>query len=425
MELFAPAVAMVFLCLAAIDWILTHFPQRWLLSVPVPLFEILVRPAEYLAEYLEYTLGVSLFVIFIGLSLRGRRKRRERRQADQSPVALQGSLHAIMLNDPAYKQTPMVVLLRDILSDRAANQLTATGLLEGIESDRQSGELRALSRFLASRTLTPFLADLRLSGFNREVEREATRIETALRLFPAGAMQTMSRLTPWQAYYTCVFPVLHRVLEDKSTYVQLNDFDRWIDVDVAEMLTLDEEQREGRFTAYHEAGGEVCLFVSHILDLPWDEADPGMPLEALRSSASQSTTRVPTMLERQLAPYWNADAEFVCARMLAVIMHLASVMGRMARNRQITTDGYCRCTVLMNVTAEPSIQFLRSLGFHELPRPETDVEAAPGASLEGTLLIGTIEPGTFASVLAKGGGAAVAFFGLINEVARSIRGGGS
>ncbi len=405
MELIVPFLATALLVVASVGELAGEL-LHWHLHIP----------GLHGMEVVVHLLDVGLAAIIFWFGWRAFSKRREQRRTDRSPTELAAALHAIRQNVPTYGKSHSVTILRDVLSDRAAHHLRAHILLEGADQSGSGTDPSVLSQFVASRTLTPQLADLRLSGFNRGVEQESGRIEKALRLYSAGVMQTMYRKTPWHAYYTCVFPVLPRVLHDEGAYARLSDFDRWIDADVLTMLGLNDTERERRFIDFHKEGGEVCLFVSHIVDLPWDESDPGSPPDFLLPSRTAVEPPAPTILEELIGWNWSANAELACGRMLAVIAHLASIMRLMAGHRQITTDMFCRCTVIMHVTAPPTIVFLRSLGFDEIVAPRSEAEGEPDGVLGGTLLECKIVPGAFANLLTAGKGATAAFFGLINEV---------
>jgi hypothetical protein len=351
-------------------------------------------------------------------------KAQSRRKRDFSPLALHAVLQGITKDVDGYRSGHVATALRDILSDRATNHLTTRHLFDTIRRERTGKEIRALSRFLASRSIAPYLADFGLSRFDSEVEKEVGRLDAALTLFPPGVLQALDDLTPWHAYYTCVFPVRSAAAEGPTAYQKLEDFDVWIDRDVTQTLLLDDSERARRLEQYRDDHREACLFVSHILDQPWDEADPGSLFDTLGRRIPPGTERPQTGLDRLIARHWIPDAEIACARMLAVVSHLASVMGRMAENRQVTTNLYCRCRVLIHVTAEPSVQLMRNLGFQEVPRPEAEAEEAQKGMLNGTLLVATLEPGaeSFSNLL-KHNPTAAAFFGLIDEMAKQQRSG--
>jgi hypothetical protein len=349
-------------------------------------------------------------------------KARSRRKRDFSPLALRAVLDAVTREVPEYQDSHAAIALRDILSDRATNHLTTWHPLDMIDRERADAEVRALSRFLASRSISPRLADFGLSKFDSEVEKEVGRLEAALQIFPLGVLQALDDLTPWHAYYACVFPVRSAAADAQTAYQKLEDFDVWIDRDIAETLLLEEPERGRHLQKYGADDREICLFVSHILDQPWDEADPGSLFDTLGGRTPGGTGRPRTGLDRLIARYWIADSEIACARMLAVVSQLASIMGRIAENRQVTTNLYCRCRVLIHVTAEPSVQLMRELGFQEVPRPEAEAGVAREGALNGTLLVATLAPGAESfSDLLKENRAAAAFFGLIDELAKHQR----
>jgi hypothetical protein len=109
--------------------------------------------------------------------------------------------------------------------------------------------------------------------------------------------------------------------------------------------------------------------------------------------------------------------------MLTVIAHLALILGRMAPHRQITTDLNCDCVILMHVRTEPSIRLLTGLGFKEVPRPAEEAEAETEVALDGTLLKARISAkGGMAQLMSEGDLAGAAFFGIVNDLARILRG---
>lgn len=362
-------------------------------------------------------LEVALVASFFALLLISWIKRRKRDRRDRSFAELRASLKALMEQGAPYEGANPSVVLRDVLSDRAANNFTY-GILIPSQRDRQPRDLQALGRFLASRTLSPRLAEIGLGQIDTQARLEAKRIEEALTLFRLGALQAQYDATPWTAYYSCVFPVDVALTTGADPYDALEDFDRFVDQDVADAMLHDPLRRaeffENRQCRPNNPG--VCLFVSHILDLPWDDADP-LPDLSVLSFRPQSQSRN-TEIQKRVASYWRADAEAACGRMLTVISHLAVVMGRMSRNRQVSTDLFCDCTVLIHLTSKFAINFMAQLGFEQVRRPavrDGEHEDRPGA-LGGTLLTLTLKPG--AESFARQKPASAAFFGLINAVAK-------
>jgi hypothetical protein len=321
--------------------------------------------------------------------------------------------------------------LRELLRDRAATQF-AYGLL----APKSAEQREALAGFLGAETTRRVLDENDRTVFERYQRLETRRLAQALATFPLAVLRGRSALAEEARFLSVVLPVLPECLEEGGdAYARLEDFHRWLDPRAAEALAKADEDG-----ADLSGIGHLCLFVHTVFE--W-QPDPryGDLLEGFATPASfrprgagrggaaaapgqgiarRMAAHATRRAESRVAAPLGTEAETGLGRVLAVLSHLALLLGHAARDRKVTTDLRCPCTVLVHVVSPSAIAFFRGLGFAEVPREAGNAPA--GTALEGMLMRLDLAPGANAFVaLREANPAAGTCFGLISELAEAQR----
>lgn len=371
---------------------------------------------DLLRDILE---GVIVFFTLLTIVFQLQRWRERNRQV-RSHSYLREDLDRIVKQGGRYKDSQFAVVLRDVLEFRAANHFDYDILMRS-PPPVQEKEVRILSNFLASRIMRPSLMEIGLSHFDIHSGAEAGKIEHALSQFPMGVMQARYVPTRWHAYYSCLFPVKRRLAEAGVPLESIQNFQYHIDKASADALWKAPAEREAIFSRRQDGG--VCLFLSHILDVPPDDDDPGTLFESSAIFFRQELRRPASPLLHKAGLMIRSESEVACGRMLTIASHLAVVMGRLARHRRVSTDLYCDCTILIHLTQQPAIELMRYIGFQDMGIGGSDGRDEDMTGKRGRLLAMTLSPGaeSFAKLSATNPTAAT-FFGLISNIATGQRG---